>query len=117
MKLNSVILSAIACLIMFLSCSKETVKKYPIEGLWIGTYTVNSAPTQPAHFASLVIYPDGSIVTKTGAEDGKDHYSSGTWTVSTDNVFSATIITFSPNSGSTAVTQKIQANYSPAGKL
>jgi hypothetical protein len=99
------------------SCTKESINSYPIEGLWIGTYSVDGLPSQGEYFYSLAVYPDGKLLTKSYAPDGKDHFSSGTWSLSSDNTFKATIVTFSPNSGSTAITQEMTATYSTSGRL
>ncbi len=54
------VLAAFVSLISFTSCEKENTvpgtPKYPIAGLWIGTYTFL---TQPPLYFSFTIYPDG----------------------------------------------------------
>jgi hypothetical protein len=99
------------------SCTKESIKSYPIEGLWLGTYTVDALPGSGERFYSLVVYPDGKLLTKSKSSDGNDYYSSGSWTMSSDNNFKGTVTTFYPISGSNAVTQEITATYSKAGQL
>jgi hypothetical protein len=111
------IIAVFLSIILLSSCTKESINTYPIEGLWIGSYTVDGLPLQGEHFYSLAVYPDGKVVTKSKAADGKDHFSSGTWAMSSNNIFSATITTVSPNSGSTAITQEITATYSKSGIL
>ena len=115
------------------SCVKEVIKEtvrdttivrdtivrpavYPIEGLWIGTYSVDGL-NQGDLFYSMIIYPGGKIVTRSRSSDGNDYYSSGTWTLANNKDFSATIVTFSPISGTAAVTQYITATYSNTGVL
>src|SRR6478735_1151671 len=77
---------------------------YRIAGLWIGTYSVNCIPEQGKLFYSLSIYPDGTLITKGEGGDGKYYYSSGTWTLSNNNIFSATVTTFVTANGGSPVT-------------
>src|SRR5688572_16522602 len=59
---------------------RDTIVKtpvYPIEGLWIGTYSVDGLAGQGDLFYSMTIYSDGRILTKSKGGDGKDHFSSG----------------------------------------
>jgi hypothetical protein len=98
-------------------CPAPTTTTYPIQGLWIGTFSVDAIPGQGSLFYSFVVYPDGTLLTKGKGGDGKFYYSSGTWTLSSSNVFSGTITSFvTPNSGS-PVTQSITATYANSGTL
>jgi hypothetical protein len=103
-------------MVLFLSCTKENVRKYRIEGIWVGTYTVDGLPTQGALFNSFSIYPDGTMLTKGKGGDGADHFSKGTWNLASDTLFTATITTFYPNF-SNPITQRIQATFSKEGIL
>ena len=101
------------------SCKKadaETTKTYPIEGLWIGTYSVGTIPEQGNLFYSFIIYPGGVLLTKGKGGDGRDYYSTGTWTLTNSNTFLGTISTFYPNTGQPVI-QSITATYSNTGKL
>ena len=103
------------------SCKKadaETPKTYPIEGLWIGTYSADQIEYQGQGdlFYSFIIYPNGILLTKGKGGDGKDHYSTGTWTLTSSNIFSGTISTFFPGSG-LPIIQSITATYSNSGTL
>lgn len=118
MKLK-VLFTACITFLLLSSCKKEyvhTPPRYPIEGLWIGTYSVASMPEQGDLFYSFVIYPDGTLLTKGKGGDEQDHYSSGTWTLNSNNIFSATISTFYPGTGA-RITQSITATYSNTGQL
>ena len=104
------------------SCAKESTPKvvtYPIEGLWIGTYTADGITGES--FYSFIIYPDHSLVTRGKGFDGNYYYSSGIWTLSSDNVFSGTTVSFvTPVAGtglSNPVTQTITATFSNTGTL
>ncbi len=104
------------------SCKKATAQisqttTYQIAGLWTGTYSVNSIPSQGQLFYSFIIYKDGTIVTRSVGSDGKYYYTAGTWTVSATNAFSATVTSFvTPNSGS-PVTQTIIGTFSNSGAI
>lgn len=87
---------------------------YPIQGLWIGTYSQDGSSGQS--FYSFIVYPDGILVTRGKGFDGKYYYSSGTWNLSNDNIFTATIVSF-VTPGPNPVTQSITAIYSTTGVL
>jgi hypothetical protein len=101
------------------SCKKDAEEPkgptYPIAGLWIGTYTQDQLSKQSSYAYSFSIYPDGTMLTKGAADDGSIHYSSGTWTLTSDSLFSATITTI--NVYETPVNQNISAIFSPKGTL
>src|SRR6185437_15518561 len=107
--------------IVFNACKKDSTSptpdspKYQVEGLWIGTFTVDNNPAEPGvYYYSYAVYPDGSILVKSLAADGHNYYSTGKWTLSNANVFSATFISIN-SSGS--LTQTITANFSDSGKM
>ena len=98
MKLRLPFTLLIACLMLsFASCKKDKPIKYPIEGLWIGTYTVDRYPDQKPLFYSFSVKPGGTILTESKGSDGISYYSEGTWAL-TGNKFSfnITTITFKP---------------------
>jgi hypothetical protein len=104
------------------SCQKDspspppTDPTYPVEGLWIGTFTVDNNPAEAGtYYFSYAVYPDGTILVKTLAADGNNYYSTGNWTLSNTNEFSANIT--SMNFNGAQVTQSITANFSDAGKM
>ena len=134
--MGSIILSVFAATLMLVqmsSCTKtgastsiihDTVRittvdtvcptpKYPITGLWIGTYTVPSL-VQGQFYYSFAIYPDNTILIKSKGADGNTYYSSGTWALS-GNAFSATFTTI--NRSDTQVTQSVTATFSDVGIL
>ena len=101
------------------SCKKTEAQMqavYPVQGLYIGTYSVNSVPAQGDLFYSFVVYPDGTMLTKSKGGDGKDYFASGTWTL-TNNIFSGTITTLVAPNGGAPVTQSITATFSNTGTL
>jgi hypothetical protein len=105
---------------LLISCKKDaespkTEPTYPITGVWIGTYSQDQSPTQSSYSYSYSIFPDGSILTKGAADDGKTHYASGSWTLTSDSLFSANITTI--NVYETPITQSISAIFSSKGTL
>ncbi len=78
--------------------------------------SVDGLPEQGELFYSFIIYPNGALLTKGKGGDGQDYYSTGSWTLTSNDVFSGTISTFFPNTG-LPVTQSIIATYSNDGKL
>ncbi len=108
-------------LILLTACKKDNPSPttnqsiYPIEGLWIGTYTVDNLTSQGSLSYNFYIKPGGKILTESLGGDGKGYYASGTWAISGSD-FTATILTFA--SGTSApVTQSISATFSNEGTL
>lgn len=81
------------------------------KGLWVGTYTINSLPTQSPLFISLTVYPDGTIMVKTKDSGDLVYFSMGTWTLNGSN-FSATFVSIVNPNNQIPVTQKITGSYS-----
>ena len=115
--------SLIICLAIA-SCQKDSntpaptppTPTYPVEGLWIGTYTIDNSPSESGiYFYSYVVYPDGSILIKGTGADGNSYYSIGTWTLSDSTKFSATYTTI--NFSGPQVTQTLTAKFSNTGKM
>lgn len=86
---------------------------YPVEGLYIGTYTVSSKPELGDLYYSFVIFPDGSLLTKGATEYGDTTYQKGNWTLSSDSTFTGNIATFTTPS----VIQNITGKFSKDGKI
>lgn len=122
MKSKLIVAAFICILLAASSCKKDSTTpappspKYPIEGLWIGTQTVDNDPTSTSdNYYSLVIYEDGSILTKGKGSDGNTYYASGTWSLSSSNIFTATITTILFNGP--AVTQAFTFTFSDVGVM
>src|SRR5690242_7575292 len=117
-----IILTVVISLLIFSACKKDTTTPapesptYPIEGLWIGTQTVDNDPSATTdNYYSLVIYKDGSILTKGKGADGNTYYATGSWSLSPNNIFTATITTLLFNGP--AVTQKFTFTFSDVGEM
>ena len=109
-----VILASLVLMTFVLSsCKKECpVTKYPIAGLWIGTYVFQAQP--PLYF-SFTIYPDGSMSYKSKGNNGYTFYANGTWTL-TGTQFSYDVNTVN-NPGGVQSHQAGTATFSEDGKL
>jgi hypothetical protein len=99
------------------SCKKadaQTANTYPIQGLWIGTYTVNGDPNHVSQYYSFVVKPDGTMI-----QDGKDGnqqaISIGTWSL-TGTSFSCHFTSIYGVSG-VGVIEDATATWDNSGKL
>ena len=73
------------------SCKKDstvTPPTYPIQGLWVGTYTNTSG----TFFFSFSIYPDGSLSYKSKAPNNVTYFADGSWTLA-DTTFTFNVFT------------------------
>lgn len=119
MKLKNIATSFLIFSLLFLSCEKNNdavTPTYSIQGLYIGTYTVNQQPTQPPLAYSFIIYPDGTLSTKGKGANGKDAYSTGTWTLNANSVFTGTITQYLTTTA-TPITQSVTGTFSTSGEI
>jgi hypothetical protein len=74
-------------------CKEDNCKSYPIQGLWIGTFTTVSGFDEPPgtnFYFAMSIYPDGKMSYKSGTNVTNYFvYAEGSWTLS-GNAFSWT---------------------------
>lgn len=117
MKLRSILLLFALAVTFMVACTKDNMPStYPTAGLYLGTYTVDQFPAQGSQFFSIVLYADGSMITKGKGGDGSDLYGAGSYTI-TGSAFSATVNSFVKSSQGVPVTQSITATYSNKGTL
>ena len=107
-------------LCQIISCKKDptpatTVTKYPIQGLWIGTYTVDGQDKLGAQYFSFIIKPDGTLIADTKG-DNQQHLSVGTYTLngSTLNCTFTCVYGIQSNIG---ITETSTATWDKTGKL
>ncbi len=86
---------------------------YPVEGLYTGTYSVDSKPDQGNLYYSFVVFPNGDLLTKGVTEFGDTVYQKGSWKISSDSTFTGTIATFTTPS----IIQGISGKFSNDGKI
>src|SRR5215831_3076776 len=115
MKRNLLILTTFLIIFSITACKKESTEptKYPITGLWEGSYSYLSQP--PLYF-SFTIYPNGSMSYKSKGINDYTFYANGTWTVNGDT-FSYTVQTTNTPNVATQPTQTGTAIYSNTGTL
>lgn len=120
--LSSVVLLifALASLVFQItSCTKSvaqtTTPTYPIQGLWIGTYTVDGQTSLGEQYFSLIIKPDGTIIADTKGGD-KQHLAPGSWTL-TGNTLSCIFTCVYGYPSNIGVTEMATATWDKTGKL
>jgi hypothetical protein len=61
----------------------DTVLRCPasILGLWIGTYTADQLPNDPARYFSFIIKPNGGLVVESQPTGGEHIFATGTWSL------------------------------------
>ena len=119
MKLRNVVIALVAS-VFIMSCSQDNddlpapAPTYPVQGLWVGTYSVDGQPSATNLPYSFAFSPDGTVVTGGKGDDGNIYYSEGTW-IKTDSIVTATYTTI--NYGSYQVTQKATLTYHNDGTM
>lgn len=87
---------AILFILGFTINKDKAIAKNNIAGLWIGTFSTNTGYAEPRgtkFYFSLSIYPDGSLLYKSGSNAGRYVYGEGTWTLEENKFkFKATTI-------------------------
>ena len=88
---------------------------HPIQGLWIGTYTVDSIYNVPGVFDySFSIYPNGTFITRGKLATGT-FFASGTWNYTNNIITGTTVSIITP--GINPVTQVFKGKNSSTGVL
>jgi hypothetical protein len=76
---------SISAILFQASCVKEIKADTPttstINGLWIGSYTVDGQPDLGQQYFSLIIKPDGTMIADTKGQNVQ-HLAPGTWELS-----------------------------------
>jgi len=99
------------------SCKKagaQTPKTYPIEGLWIGIYTVDGQPSLGSQYYSFILKPDGTMI-QDGKDADKQAICIGTWKLTGTNL-SCTFTSIYGASG-IGIIENATANWDNTGKL
>jgi len=105
-------------LLGLLSCSKDNddpATPSKIEGLWIGTYTVDQTPGAGQQYASYSIKPDGTMISDS-KNIGVQNLCIGTWTL-TGTTFSSSYHVIYGDSQNIDITQTVTATWDKSGKL
>jgi hypothetical protein len=100
------------------SCKKSTAQNsatYPIQGLWIGTYTVDGQPGLGEQYFSFIIKPDGTMINDTKFSN-QQHLAPGTWTLS-GSTLSCTFTSVYGIPQNIGITETSTATWDNKGKL
>jgi len=83
------IVFSFAIILFQISCKKgalaDTKTPPTIKGLWVGSYTVDDQPGWGEQYFSLIIKPDGTMLTDSKGA-GQQHLAPGTWTLKNDTL-------------------------------
>jgi hypothetical protein len=123
MKITKILVPTLAiCLLLslFLSCEKEsstTTTTYPLQGLWIGTYSVDGQSALGLQYYSFVIKPDGTIIGDSKSSNPtQQHITLGTWNLS-GSTLSCAITCIYGLSVNIGLSQTCTSTWDNAGKL
>jgi hypothetical protein len=101
------------------SCTKTDAQtgsaNYPIEGLWIGTYTVDGNPGLGEQYFSFAIKPGGTIITDTKWAT-QQHLATGTWSL-TGTTLTTSFTCVYGLSVNVGITELTTATWDKTGKL
>jgi hypothetical protein len=90
-KTKNYFIIAFISLFFITSCKKDSpvaAVTYPIEGLWVGSYTNTSG----TFFFSFSIYTDGTLSYKSKATNNATYFADGSWSL-TDTTFTFNVFT------------------------
>ena len=87
-----------------------TNPKNPIVGLWVGMQQIDGAPGAGEFYYTINLFADSTIIQHGNVQNGLAYSSSGTWSLSKDSIFTATIRPTEATQGSW--TQHLSAKYS-----
>jgi hypothetical protein len=101
------------------SCKKEgtqsnaTPTTYPIEGLWIGTYSFDAQSSLGQQYFSFIIKPDGIMITDTKSSN-QQYLAAGTWSLNGSTLTCGFNYIYGPAPGTAQTTSAVWDN---TGKL
>jgi hypothetical protein len=108
--------------LVFVSCSKDTaqtttpVPTYPIQGLWVGTYTVDGQPGLSQYY-SFIIKTDGTMLADAKSiSPVQQHISVGNWSLA-DTVLTCNYTNIYGISFNIGIVQTSTAKWDKTGKL
>ena len=104
-------------LLGLLACSKDNdpVTDAKIEGLWIGTYSVDGFPNLGQQYFSYVIKPDGTLINDTKSNNNQN-LCVGTWAL-TGTTLTATYEVVYGEAANIGIEQLSTATWEKSGKL
>jgi hypothetical protein len=121
-KLFAAVAAIVFSLGVFLSCSKETTQTnttptYPIQGLWVGSYTVDGQPGLGTQYYSFVIKPDGTMIGDSKSfSPVQQHLTTGTWSLA-DTTLTCSFTCVYGLSANIGAVQSCTSKWDKTGKL
>lgn len=88
---------------------------YPIEGLWIGTYSVNGSPGSGNQYFSMIIKPDGTIIVDSQGANVQ-HLAVGTWSLNGTTLTSSFTCVYGLP-GNIGIEETVTATWDSAGSI
>ena len=124
MKIAKLLFSITVIILLFtgISCTKETTTDpttptYSIQGLWIGTYTVDGQAALGQQYYSFIIKPDGTMIGDSkGSTPAQQHITLGTWTL-TGTTLSCAFTCVYGASATIGLNQTVTSTWNNTGKL
>ena len=100
-----------------ISCSKDNdpAPNSSIEGLWVGTYSVDGYPNLGQQYFSYVIKPDGTLINDTKSNNTQN-LCVGTWTLNGTTLSGSYKVVYG-ESVNINITQTSTATWDKSGKL
>jgi len=118
MKFRTLAILFLSASTILLSSAKEfrpAVTTFSMQGLWIGTYSVNGQPELGERYFSFDIKADGTIIME-GMAENVTSMATGTWTMNGKD-FSASYIVTRGLKSHIGMKQKVWATFDNSGKL
>ena len=119
---TTVILIALSSVLFQMSsCKKQDpiptpiAKNFPIEGLWIGTYTVDGQTKIGEQYFSLIVKPDSTVISDTKWIT-QQHLGTGNWSLN-GNIFSCSFTCVYGIQSNIGITETATATWDNTGKL
>ena len=108
--------------LVFPLCSFKNIEKkkidlltYPIQGLWIGKYSVTGEQHFGSQYFSFIIKPDGTMINDTRGA-GQQHIAVGTWALK-GKTFICSFTCIYGSSSNIGITETATAKWDKTGKL
>lgn len=99
------------------STKSETNKNsFPIEGIWIGSYTEDGSPELEKQYFSYILKPDGTMIFD-GKGNGEQYIAVGTWSLSGKTLSTTYTNIYGENGISIGVVQTSTSTWDSTGKL
>ncbi|HUN16765.1 MAG TPA: hypothetical protein PK622_08140 [Saprospiraceae bacterium] len=89
---------------------------FPIEGLWIGSYTIDNFPSLGSQYLSFIIKPESKLILDSNGTGGQ-YLSIGTWSLSGQTLNCTIVCVYSPEPALLGAKQTFSVTWDKTGKL